>query len=45
MVGQGNQFEATELGGSAGRLYRGDCLDVLPTLGENTADALVTDPP
>jgi hypothetical protein len=44
-MGQGKQFEATELGGSGGLFSRGDCLDVLPTLGENTADALVTDPP
>lgn len=26
-------------------LYRGDCLDVLPTLPEASADALITDPP
>jgi hypothetical protein len=26
-------------------LYRGDCLDVLPTLAEGSVDAVVTDPP
>lgn len=27
------------------RLYHGDCLDILPTLDENSIDAIVTDPP
>lgn len=27
------------------QLLLGDCFDILPTLGENTIDALVTDPP
>lgn len=26
-------------------LYLGDCLEILPTLGDNSADMLVTDPP
>lgn len=27
------------------RLYQGDCLDILPTLGAGSVDAVVTDPP
>ena len=27
------------------KLYRGDCLDVLPTLEANSVDSIVTDPP
>lgn len=34
-----------ELGGSAGRLYLGDCLTVLRTLPDASVDAVVTDPP
>lgn len=26
-------------------VYQGDCRDVIPTLGPNTADLIVTDPP
>jgi len=26
-------------------LYHGDCLEILPTLPENSVDAIVTDPP
>lgn len=26
-------------------LYHGDCLDLLPTLGERWADCCITDPP
>jgi DNA modification methylase len=37
--------QVTELGGSAGRLYLGDCLNILPTLADCSADAVVTDPP
>src|SRR3990172_439072 len=26
-------------------LYQGDCLDILPTLEENSVDTIITDPP
>lgn len=34
-----------ELLGGRVVLHRGDCMTVLPTLGENSVDAVVTDPP
>jgi len=33
------------MGKSAVTLYRGDCLDILPTLEAGSVDAVVTDPP
>lgn len=45
MLGQKQEFQVIELGGSAGQLYLGDCRSVLPTLPDCSVDAVVTDPP
>ena len=36
-------FERVEIGDAI--LYRGDCLEILPTLEDNSVDAVITDPP
>lgn len=38
-------FERVELADGRAVLYRGDCLEVLPTLEAESVDAVVTDPP
>jgi len=38
-------FERVELDGGNIVLYRGDCLEILPTLEPGSVDAVVTDPP
>jgi DNA modification methylase len=44
-MADGQETKATELGGSAGRLYLGDALQVMPGMPDCSVDAVVTDPP
>lgn len=38
-------FTTTQIEGIGGRLYCGDCLEVLKGFDNNSVDAIVTDPP
>jgi site-specific DNA-methyltransferase (adenine-specific) len=38
-------MEPIQINGSRISLYRGDCLEIMPALPENSIDAIVTDPP